>query len=100
MLDKLVQLLLHGGGVMNGFVLLGVGLLIAVVLRLLVAPGHRERLRTPMLLLMAGAGLMLGLDWLPLRPRMHAWISVAPVALLLLAFGRLVSIAIFDWLMW
>ena len=99
MLDKLIQILLHGEGVMNGFVLLGVGLLIAVVLRLLVAPGHRERLRTPMLLLMAGAGLMLGLDWLPLRPRMHAWISVAPVALLLLAFGRLVSIAIFDWLL-
>jgi small-conductance mechanosensitive channel/CRP-like cAMP-binding protein len=99
MLDKITEILLHGEGVMNGSVLLGVGLLIAVVLHLLVAPGHRSRLRTPMVLLLAGAGLMLGLDWLPLRPRLHGWISVAPVALLLLAFGRLVSIAIFDWLL-
>lgn len=99
MLDKLVEILLHGEGVMNGSVLLAVGLSVALVLRLMVAAGHRSRLRTPMLLLMAGAGLMLALEWVPLRPKLHAWISVVPIALLLLAFGRLVSIAIFDWLL-
>jgi small-conductance mechanosensitive channel/CRP-like cAMP-binding protein len=42
---------------------------------------------------------MMLLDWLPLRPRVQDWVKVAPAALLLHAFGRLMSIAIFDWLL-
>jgi len=99
MLERVIEILLHGEGVMNGFVLLGVGLLIAVVLRALVAHGHRTRLRTPIALLLSGASLMLLIEWMPPRPRLQSWLGVVPVALLLLAFGRLVSIAIFDWLL-
>jgi small-conductance mechanosensitive channel/CRP-like cAMP-binding protein len=100
MFDRLTNTLLRGEGVATGSLLLVSGLVIALALRALVAVGHRQRLRAPTLLVLFGAGLMIALDFIvPSPTRLQRWLSVVPVALLLLAFGRLISVAVFDWIL-
>ena len=100
MFDRLTNTLLRGEGVATGSLLLVSGLVIALALRGLVAVGHRQRLRTPTLLIVFGAGLMIALDFIvPSPTKLQSWLSVVPVALLLLAFGRLVSVGVFDWIL-
>jgi small-conductance mechanosensitive channel/CRP-like cAMP-binding protein len=99
MFDRVIDTLLHGEGLITGSVLLLVGLGIAVVLRWLVGSGHRARLRTPIVMIVSGAAIMMMLDWVALTPRLDRWFSVLPVALLLLGYGRLLSVGIFDWLL-
>jgi small-conductance mechanosensitive channel len=42
---------------------------------------------------------MILFEWIPSSAKVQRWFSVIPIALLLLAFGRLLSIAVFDWLL-
>jgi len=103
MFERLTDTLLHGEGVMTGSVLLCIGLVGIAVLRVLLAPGHRSRLRLPAVMVVSGAVTMMALGALSLRdvftPRMQLWFSVLPVALLLFGYGRLLSVAFFDWLL-
>lgn len=99
MFESLVTTLMRGEGVGTGSLLLVIGLAISLALRGLVAIGHRTRLRTPTTLLVMGSVLMIGLDYAELSPKLARWFSVVPMALLLLAFGRLLSVAVFDWLL-
>ncbi|MET0387914.1 MAG: mechanosensitive ion channel family protein [Polyangiales bacterium] len=98
-LDSFYDTLLHGEGVIAGSVLLVAGLAIALVLRSVVDVSHRVRLRTPTQMLVAGGLLLIALDFAWLPPRLAHWFSFLPVALLLLGYGRLLSVAIFDYLM-
>lgn len=98
MIESLITTLLQGEGVGTGLILLVVGLGISLVLRALVALGHRARLRTPTVLLVIGSALMIGLDFAQFNPKLLRWFSIVPVALLLFAYGRLISVAVFDWL--
>ncbi|HET8937395.1 MAG TPA: mechanosensitive ion channel family protein [Polyangiales bacterium] len=97
--ERFLQYLYKGESIITALVLLGLGLGVALVLRGVVTKAHRERLRVPMLLLAAGSGFMILFEWMPSNARLQRWTSVIPVALLLLAFGRLLSIAVFDWLL-
>ncbi|MEY4576817.1 MAG: hypothetical protein RL701_1520, partial [Pseudomonadota bacterium] len=99
MFDRLLATLLHGEGVLSGAVLLVVGLTTAALLRGLLVPGHRRRLRAPLMMIVTGATLMILLGWARLSVQFHRWFSIAPVALLLLGYGRLLSVAFFDWLL-
>lgn len=99
MSERVLQYLYKGESIITALVLLGLGLAVALVLRAVVTKAHRERLRLPMLLLAAGSGFMILFEWLPASSKLQRWVSVIPVALLLLAFGRLLSITVFDWLL-
>jgi small-conductance mechanosensitive channel/CRP-like cAMP-binding protein len=99
MFESFVTTLMRGEGVGTGSLLLVIGLAISLALRALVAVGHRPRLRTPTTLLVMGSVLMIGLDYAELSPKLARWFSVVPMALLLFAFGRLLSVAVFDWLL-
>jgi small-conductance mechanosensitive channel/CRP-like cAMP-binding protein len=85
----------EGGTVMAVVVVLGLAL--AFALRAAVARDLRPRLRAPSLLLMAAALLWAGL-WLFLPGTQSAW-RFGPLLLVLLAFGRLASVALFDWVL-
>jgi small-conductance mechanosensitive channel/CRP-like cAMP-binding protein len=97
-LEKLITTLLHGETTTSGIAILVGGLSISLILRAVVAPVHRARLATPTRLLVAGTLSMIALEYLERGSRLQRWLTVAPVALLLLAFGRLLSIGVFDWL--
>jgi small-conductance mechanosensitive channel/CRP-like cAMP-binding protein len=97
--ERLLKYLYRGESSVTALVLLALGLGVALVLRAVVGSAHRQRLRLPVLLLAAGSGFMIVFDWLPRGANLQRWISVVPIALLLLAFGRLLSIAVFDWLL-
>jgi small-conductance mechanosensitive channel/CRP-like cAMP-binding protein len=97
--ERLLKYLYRGESSVTALVLLALGLGVALVLRAVVGSAHRQRLRLPVLLLAAGSGFMILFDWLPRGANLQSWISMIPIALLLLAFGRLLSIAVFDWLL-
>ena len=97
--DRLLNYLYRGESSVTALVLLALGLGVAVILRAIVTGAHRQRLRLPVLLLAAGSGFMILFDWLPRGANLQRWIGVVPIALLLLAFGRLLSVAVFDWLL-
>lgn len=97
--ERLLKYLYKGESSITALVLLALGLCVALILRSVVPAEHRQRMRTPVLLLAAGSGLMILFEWLPASAKVQRWISVIPIALLLLAFGRLLSIAVFDWLL-
>lgn len=97
--ERLLKYLYTGESGVTALVLLALGLAVAMLLRAVVTGSHRQRLRLPVLLLAAGSGLMILFEWLPGAAKLQRWISVIPIALLLWAFGRLVSVAVFDWLL-
>lgn len=97
--ERLLKYLYRGESSTTALVLLVLGLGVALILRAVVTKAHRERLRLPMLLLAAGSGFMILFEWLPANVKLRGWVSVIPIALLLLAFGRLLSITVFDWLL-
>jgi small-conductance mechanosensitive channel/CRP-like cAMP-binding protein len=99
MSERLLKYLYRGESIVTALVLLGLGLAVAAVLRGVVTKEHRQRLRVPVLLLATGSGFMILFEWLPSAAKLQRWVEVIPVALLLLAFGRLLSIAVFDWLL-
>jgi small-conductance mechanosensitive channel/CRP-like cAMP-binding protein len=74
-----------------------VGLALSFALRATVAGTHRSRLRAPALLLIAAAGVWLVMEvWSP-APASRRLLRVVPMLLVLLAFGRLTTVALFDW---
>jgi len=97
--ERLLKYLYRGESSVTAIVLLALGLCIAGVLRAVVTGPHRQRLRLPVLLLAAGSGFMILFEWLPGGAKLQRWLSVIPIALLLLGFGRLLSISVFDWLL-
>ena len=99
MIERLLKYLYRGEGSVTAFVLLGLGLGVALILRAVVTSSHRQRLRLPVLLLASGSGFMILFEWLPGGAKLQRWLSVVPISMLLLGFGRLLSIAVFDWLL-
>jgi small-conductance mechanosensitive channel len=99
MSERLLTYLYRGESSVTALVLLGLGLGVAAVLRAIVTATHRQRLRVPVLLLALGSSFMILFEWMPANAKLQRWVSVIPIALLLLAFGRLLSIAVFDWLL-
>ena len=97
--ERLLQYLYRGESFVTAIVLLGLGLGVAALLRGVIVLNHRQRLRVPVQLLIFGAGFMILFEWLPANAKLQRWVSVIPIALLLLAFGRLLSIGLFDWLL-
>ena len=73
------------------------GLVLSVTLRATVASSERARLRAPIVLLLSAALLWLltGLGLIRLAAN-GVW-RVVPGLLVLLAFGRLLTVALFDW---
>jgi small-conductance mechanosensitive channel len=85
----------EGATLTAAVILVGVGLSFA--LRATVASPNRSRLRAPALLLMAAAGTWLILEvWSPAASSRKV-LRVIPMLLVLLAFGRLTTVALFDW---
>lgn len=73
------------------------GLLLSLVLRATVAGDARSRLNAPALLLMAAAGVWLLMEvWSPTAASRRS-LRALPMLLVLLAFGRLTTVALFDW---
>jgi small-conductance mechanosensitive channel len=98
-LEKLITTALQGETASSGIALLISGVTISLILRAVVAPAHRARLVTPTRLLVAGTLAMIAIEYLQRSSRLPRWLTVAPVALSLLAFGRLLSVGVFDWLL-
>jgi small-conductance mechanosensitive channel/CRP-like cAMP-binding protein len=85
----------EGATLTAAVVLVGVGLSFA--LRATVAGPNRSRLRAPALLLIAAAGTWLILEvWSP-QAESRKVLRVIPMLLVLLAFGRLGTVILFDW---
>lgn len=99
MSERLLKYLYSGESSVTALVLLTLGVSVALLLRAMMTGEHRQRIRVPVQLLVAGSGFMILFDWLPGGAKLQRWMSVIPIALLLLAFGRLLSIAVFDWLL-
>lgn len=99
MIERLLKYLYRGESSVTALVMLALGLGVALVLRVLVPSSHRQRLRVPVLLLASGSGFMILFDFLPSGAKLQRWLSVVPIAMMLLGFGRLLSIAVFDWLL-
>ncbi|HKP62037.1 MAG TPA: mechanosensitive ion channel family protein [Polyangiales bacterium] len=97
MFEKLWNAVARGEGIalIAAVVLVGLGL--AFALRATVAGPNRSRLRAPALLLIAAAGVWLVMEvWSP-SPANRRLMRVVPMLLVLLAFGRLATVALFDW---
>ncbi|HKU39725.1 MAG TPA: mechanosensitive ion channel family protein [Polyangiales bacterium] len=97
MFEKLWYAVARGESIALIAVVVLVGLLSSFLLRATVEPARRSRLRAPALLLLAAAGMWLGMElWSP-TPATRRLIRVLPELLVLLAFGRLATVALFDW---
>jgi small-conductance mechanosensitive channel/CRP-like cAMP-binding protein len=96
MFDQIWNAVARGEGALTAAVLL-VGLALSFALRATVAGPNRSRLRAPALLLMAAAGAWLILEvWSPAKNSRQVF-QVLPLLLVLLAFGRIATVALFDW---
>ena len=91
--------MVRGEGPASALAVLVVGMLTVLGLRILVGASHRQRLRLPIVLLCVGVLLMAAVDLTIKAPKLHKWVSAAPLALLLISFGRLVSVGTFDGLL-
>ena len=85
----------EGGAVIGAIVLFGITL--SFLLSRTVTRAQRPRLRTPPLLLMAAAVIWIVLEFWSPSPSTRRLVRVVPMLLVLLAFGRLASVALFDW---
>jgi small-conductance mechanosensitive channel/CRP-like cAMP-binding protein len=97
-MQKIGQSILHG----DLFAFDGVGLIALFafwfVLRALLTPGQRTRLRMPLVFLVGYIVITLWLDLVPHPPKRHVYLDAFAVMLLLLAIGRLLSVFVLDWL--
>jgi small-conductance mechanosensitive channel/CRP-like cAMP-binding protein len=97
MFENIWNAVARGEGVALIAAVVLVGLLLTFVLRATVAGDARSRLNAPALLLMAAAGVWLLMElWSP-TPDSRRLMRVLPMLLVLLAFGRLTTVALFDW---
>jgi small-conductance mechanosensitive channel/CRP-like cAMP-binding protein len=97
MFEKLWNAVARGEGIALIAAVVLVGLLLTLALRATVETAHRARLRVPALLLIAAAGVWLVMEvWSP-TPASRRLIRVVPMLLVLLAYGRLSTVALFDW---
>jgi small-conductance mechanosensitive channel len=96
MFEKLWYAVARGEGALTAAVIL-FGILLSFALRATVAKSNRSRLRIPALMLIAAASLWLILEaWSPDETSRKAF-HVVPLLLVLLAYGRLTTVALFDW---
>jgi small-conductance mechanosensitive channel/CRP-like cAMP-binding protein len=96
MFERIWDAVARGEGALTAAVVL-VGVLLSFLLRPLIAPLNRTRLRPPALMLMAaGIGWLVLEVWAPAATTSKIF-QVLPLLLMLLAFGRLASVALFDW---
>jgi small-conductance mechanosensitive channel len=77
---------------------IAIGLLLTMLLRRKVASNQRERLSAPVPLLVAAGVAAVALHLSSVLAS-HPVTRLLPALLLLLAFGRLLTVAIFDWLL-
>jgi small-conductance mechanosensitive channel len=99
MWDQLWNAIASGQGAsMTGAVVV-VGIALSFLLRPTVARAQRPRLRMPALLLLAAAGIWGLLEFWSPSAGTRKLVRVIPMLLVLLAFGRLASVALFDWVL-
>ena len=97
-MQKFGQSILNGEFAFDGIGLFAV-LLLWAVLRVLVAPAQRARLRAPLLLLIAYVIFSVWLEFLPHTQKGRRAIGFVAVLVLLVALGRLLSVLLLDWLL-
>jgi small-conductance mechanosensitive channel len=96
MFERVWDAVERGEGALTAAVVFG-GVLLSFLLRPVIATPNRSRLRIPALMLIAaGIGWLVLEVWAPPLPTRNAF-HVLPLLLILLAFGRLASVVLFDW---
>lgn len=96
MFEKIWDAVARGEGALTAAVLL-FGVLLSLMLRTVIAAPNRSRLRTPALMLIAAGVIWLVLEVWALADTSRQAFRVIPLLLMLLAFGRLASVMLFDW---
>jgi small-conductance mechanosensitive channel/CRP-like cAMP-binding protein len=97
MFEKLWNAVASGEGATVIATVVLAGIALSFALRAFVANSNRSRLRAPVLLLMAAAGSWLILEVVSLGPSSRRLLGILPALLVLLAYGRLTTVALFDW---
>jgi small-conductance mechanosensitive channel/CRP-like cAMP-binding protein len=97
MFDKLWNAVASGEGATLVTTVVLAGILLSIVLRALVAHSNRGRLRAPIFLLIGAAGSWLLLEVVSLGAASRRVLGIVPALLVLLAYGRLSTVALFDW---
>jgi small-conductance mechanosensitive channel/CRP-like cAMP-binding protein len=99
MLDRVWNEIVNGGSapLLGGAFCIGIAL--ALLLRRNVATSHRARLHAPIGLLIGSLLAWAALHFVVPGLARHDTATVVPALLALLAFGRLASVALFDWML-
>jgi small-conductance mechanosensitive channel/CRP-like cAMP-binding protein len=99
MTDRLWNELMNGesGARLAGALCLGIAL--SLLLRRFVAVSHRSRLHAPIALLILAAFSWATLHFVWPGLAQHDTATILPTLLVLLAFGRLATVALFDWML-
>jgi small-conductance mechanosensitive channel/CRP-like cAMP-binding protein len=100
MQNQLWNSILHGDAVVVFASCVLVGLSLSFLLRSQLDGPQRVRLRAPVIMLLMAAAAWLGLElWQPRGAATRTLLRLGPLLLALLAYGRLATVAVFDWLL-
>jgi small-conductance mechanosensitive channel/CRP-like cAMP-binding protein len=99
MLERAWNALARGDGAALGGAVVMLGIALSLLLRATVGSAHRSRLRAPALMLLSAASGWIALTlWQPTGASRSVF-RLVPLLLMMLAFGRLATVILFDWVL-